>query len=84
MQCPYCGEEMIRGHISVRIEEGDRVYFLEEGKIMSVFDALKGAGWVTAAKYKNQSCKIDGNYCKACKKIIIDTEVSEPGSEYIF
>ncbi|MCR5010866.1 MAG: PF20097 family protein [Lachnospiraceae bacterium] len=84
MQCPYCGKEMIRGHISVRIEDGARVSFYEEERPMTVFDALKGAGQVTAAKYKNQLCKIDADYCGACKKMIIDTEVSEPGSEYIF
>ena len=42
MQCPYCGKEMIRGHISIYIEDGGRVIFYKEHTVMSVFDELNG------------------------------------------
>ena len=86
MQCPYCGKEMIRGHISTYIEDGGRVSFYKEHTVMSVFDELNGAGIVTAAKKVGRSYKIDADYCDVCKKMIFDTDVTgtspEEGPKY--
>ena len=86
MQCPYCGKEMIRGHISTYIEDGGRVSFYKEHTVMSVFDELNGAGIVTAAKKVGRLYKIDADYCDVCKKMIFDTDVTgtspEEGPKY--
>ena len=86
MQCPYCGKEMIRGHISIYIEDGGRVSFYKEHTVMSVFDELNGAGIVTAAKKVGRLYKIDADYCDVCKKMIFDTDVTgtspEEGPKY--
>lgn len=73
MECPYCKQEMKRGYLD---GDGRRsVRWLEEGKRLTVADKLAGNGVVAKATWG--TFKIPGEYCKNCKKLIIDTEVTE-------
>lgn len=75
MECPYCKQEMKKGYL-----KGDgrsKVRWKEEGKKRSFGDTLAGVGLPMAVKYYWVDFKIPGEYCKQCKKLIIDTEISE-------
>ncbi len=75
MECPYCKQEMKRGHLN-----GDgrmRVRWHEEGKHISLTDKMAGIGVPEATKYSLGTFKLPGAYCKNCKKLIIDTEIAE-------
>ncbi len=75
MECPYCKQEMKRGFL-----KGDgrsKVRWQEEGKKNSLADKLAGAGLPEVAKYSLGAFQLPGEYCKRCKKLIIDTEISE-------
>lgn len=74
MKCPYCDNEMQKGIMS-----GDGrsdVYFNPGDKPKRMIDKLGGSGKVTAVKYTLASFKIEAWFCKHCKKLIIDTDVS--------
>lgn len=73
MECPYCRQEMKRGYLG---GDGRRsVRWHEEGKRLTVADKLVGSG--TVAKATWGTFKIPGAYCRNCKKLIIDTEITE-------
>lgn len=73
MKCPYCGGEMQQGVLSgdgrrkVRWKAGD--------KKASWSDALADVGTLTAAKCTLTSFTMEAFFCKACKKMVIDTDV---------
>ena len=75
MEGPYCKQEMKRGYL-----KGDgrqKVRWQEEGKKTSLADKFAGAGLPEAAKYSMGAFQIPGEYCKSCKKLIIETGISE-------
>jgi len=75
MECPYCKQEMKTGYI-----KGDgrwKLRWREKGKVHTFADTLAGIGFPKAVKYSWWKFQIPGEYCKSCKKLIIDTEISE-------
>ena len=75
MKCPYCEKEMERGYL-----KGDgrsKVCWHKEGKRRTIADALARAGEPEAIKYVFLDFKLFGEYCKSCKKLIIDTGITE-------
>ena len=75
MGCPYCKQEMKKGYL-----KGDgrqKVRWHEEGKKNSLADKMTGVGLPEATKYSMGTFKLPGEYCKICKKLIIDTWISE-------
>ncbi|MBQ8799920.1 MAG: hypothetical protein IJZ55_10180 [Lachnospiraceae bacterium] len=75
MECPYCKQEMKQGYL-----KGDgrmSVRWHEEGKRISLGDKMTGSGGLQATKYSWGTFKLPGRYCKSCKKLIIDTFISE-------
>ena len=75
MECPYCKQEMKKGYL-----KGDgrqKVRWQEEGKKTSLADKFAGAGLPEAVKYSLGYFQLSGEYCKNCKKLIIDTGITE-------
>lgn len=75
MECPYCKQEMKQGYL-----KGDgrmSVRWHEEGKQISFGDKLAGSGVLQAARYSWGTFKLPGEYCSSCKKLMIDTGISE-------
>lgn len=75
MECPYCNQEMQKGIIS-----GDgrsKVYWKAGGKKANLMDKLSGRGKLEAVNYPLADFTIEADYCAACKKIIIETDISE-------
>lgn len=75
MECPYCKKEMKKGYL-----KGDgrsKVRWNEEGKRVSLGDKMAGSGLPEAAKYSMGTFQLPGQYCKSCKKLIIDTGIAE-------
>lgn len=73
MECPYCKQEMKRGYL---YGDGRRsVRWHEEGKKLSISDKMAGTGVVAKATWG--TFKIPGEYCKKCRKLIIDIEIAE-------
>ena len=75
MECPYCKQEMKRGHL-----KGDgrqKVRWQEEGKKIAFVDKIAGTGELEVAEYGFGTFKIFGTYCEGCKKLIIETGISE-------
>jgi hypothetical protein len=75
MECPYCKQEMKRGYL-----KGDgrsKVRWQEEGKKVTFSDKVAGIGLTEATKYSWGTFQLPGEYCKNCKKLIIDTGITE-------
>ncbi len=75
MECPYCKQEMKKGYL-----KGDgrqKVRWQEEGKKTSLADKFAGAGLPEVAKYSMGAFLLPGEYCTCCKKLIIETGISE-------
>lgn len=73
MECPYCKQEMKRGYL---YGDGRRsVRWQEEGKKLMITDKMAGIGLVAKATWG--TFKIPGEYCKNCKKLMIETEIAE-------
>lgn len=75
MECPYCKKEMKQGYL-----KGDgrsKVRWQEEGKRISLGDKMAGSGLPEAAKYSLGTFQLPGWYCKSCKKLLIDTGITE-------
>jgi hypothetical protein len=75
MKCPYCEKEMERGYL-----KGDgrsKVRWHKEGERRTIADALGRVGEPEAIKYTFFDFKLFGEYCKSCKKLIIDTGITE-------
>lgn len=75
MECPYCKQEMKRGYL-----KGDgrqKVRWQEEGKRISLGDKMAGNGLPEATKYSMGTFQLPGWYCKSCKKLLIDTGITE-------
>ena len=73
MKCPFCGGEMQQGVLS-----GDgrsKVRWKAGGKKAPWTDELTDAGMLTAAKYTLASFTVEAHFCKACQKMILDTDV---------
>lgn len=75
MECPYCKQEMKKG--CLKGDGRQKVRWQGEGKKNSFGDKFAGAGLPEAAKYSLGAFQLPGEYCKPCKKLIIDTEISE-------
>ena len=78
MVCPYCNKEMQKGVIS-----GDGrapVSFNAGDKKVNMFEQLAGVGVIEAVKYVPKyvplSFQIEAFYCKPCRKMIFDTDIS--------
>lgn len=75
MNCPYCNKEMIDGNLSCDSRSSGLI-FSPGDKRMPFFDLIGGTGQLTAAKQKLWTgIVVKANFCKACQKIIIDTDV---------
>ena len=75
MECPYCKQEMKRGYL-----KGDgrqKVRWQEDGNDHALADAVFRVGLPDAVKYSWGKFKIPGEYCKNCKKLIIETGIAE-------
>lgn len=75
MECPYCKQEMKKGYL-----KGDgrqKVRWQEEGKKNSLGDKFARGGLPEAVKYSLVTFQLPGEYCKSCKKLIIETGISE-------
>ncbi|MBE6901283.1 MAG: hypothetical protein E7478_02305 [Ruminococcaceae bacterium] len=75
MICPFCDKEMLKGTMS-----GDgrtRIRWKEGDKPMGIFEGIGGIGLVTAAKYTWGAFAIKTYFCRKCKKMIIDTDVTK-------
>lgn len=74
MLCPYCNAEMTDGNISC--DGRSSLIFSPGDKRMPFFDMIGGTGRLTAAQGGVWSgIRVKANFCCACKKIIIDTDV---------
>ena len=74
MKCPYCDEEMLKGIISGDgRESGD---WKTGNRRSNLADKFFGkVGVIDAVDYTLLKFTIEANYCVACKKIIIDSEI---------
>lgn len=76
MKCPFCQEEMTAGVMS-----GDgrsRVYWeSSEEKVSAMNKVFGGKGLVESVSYSFTKFKLNADYCPHCKKMIIDTGVSQ-------
>ena len=74
MLCPYCNQEMTDGNLS-----GDgrsSLIFSPGDKRLPFFELIGGTGRLTAAQDNVWTySKVKANFCRPCKKIIIDTDV---------
>lgn len=73
MTCPFCGKEMQAGIIS-----GDgrsKVYWEPEEEKLAIMDKIAGKGMIDA-EYSLTKFKIQCDYCKNCRKMIFDTNIS--------
>ncbi|MBR6536624.1 MAG: hypothetical protein IKT67_05440 [Lachnospiraceae bacterium] len=75
MECPYCKQEMKKG--CLKGDGRQKVRWQEEGKKNSLGDKLAGAGLPEAVKYSLGAFQLPGEFCKSCKKLIIDTGITE-------
>ena len=78
MKCPYCGELMKSGVIRYDSRSGLR--WSADGENPSSWDklcgALGGIGQLTAAEENGwERGSIRGDYCPACKKLMIETDI---------
>ena len=74
MLCPYCNKEMTDGNLSC--DARSSLIFSPGDKPLGFFDRIGGTGQLAAAKQKMWSgIVVKANFCKACQKIIIDTDV---------
>lgn len=74
MICPYCNKEMTDGNLSCDPRSG--LIFSPGDKPLKFFDRIGGSGALTAAQVKWWTgIIVKANFCKACQKIIIDTDV---------
>ena len=74
MECPYCKQEMKKGYL-----KGDgrsKVRWHEEGQHISITDKMAGNGLPEAVEYSWGAFKLSGEYCKKCKKLIINTGIT--------
>ena len=75
MICPFCGKEMEKGILSgdgrspVTWKKGDRKN--------SAMDKIVGTGTVTAARRTLASFTIESFFCRECRKMIFDTDVTK-------
>ena len=75
MTCPFCGSEMEQGILS-----GDgrsRVSWKQGDQKTGMMDSIAGIGTVTAARYTLTAFTIEAFYCRMCKKMIFDTDVTK-------
>lgn len=73
MKCPFCGGEMQQGVLS-----GDgrsKVRWKADDQKTPFTDAFTDVGTLTAAKYTLTSFTMKAHFCKACKKMILETGV---------
>ena len=74
MICPYCNKEMIDGNLSC--DGRASLLFSPGDKRMPFLDQIGGAGRLTAAQGGGWSrIQVKANFCRDCRKIIIDTDV---------
>lgn len=75
MECPYCKKEMKKGYL-----KGDgrsKVRWHEEKEKKALVDKIFGVGELDAVEYGFGTFKISGWYCETCKKLIIETGITE-------
>ena len=78
MKCPYCGEQMKSGVIRYDSRSGLRWRSEEEKILIGINSVIPsgGIGQLTAAEENGWSRgSIPGEYCSACKKLIIETDI---------
>ena len=78
--CPYCNREMDRGYINCRGERGAAKVCWCTGDPGFLSDIMGELGVITAARAQNavgSAIEIPAYYCNACKKIIIETDLTQ-------
>ena len=73
MKCPYCEKEMQKGIISSN--DRSKLFWEPENEKLGVMDKIVGKG-IIDADYSLAKFKIKADYCKACKKMIFNTNIS--------
>ena len=74
MICPFCSNEMEKGVLSgdgrspVVWKKGDRK--------AGLMDKITGTGTVTAARRTLASFTIESFFCRGCRKMVFDTDVT--------
>ncbi len=74
MECPYCKREMEKGILS-----GDgraNVTWKAGDKKTGGFDRFIGIGRLTAVKSTLTTFTVETYFCPFCKKMIIDTDIT--------
>jgi hypothetical protein len=75
MTCPFCGKEMKKGVMS---GDGRQGLSWKEGENRANFiEKLGGSCAVTAMKGSLLVFTVETHFCRVCKKMIIDTDVTE-------
>ena len=75
MTCPFCGNEMEKGILS-----GDGrspVSWKQGGKKTGTMEKIVGSGTVTAARRTLTAFTIESFFCRGCRKMIFDTDVTK-------
>jgi hypothetical protein len=75
MNCPWCEREMQAGIITG--DSRSKVRFQPEGVKYSFGDLLSGTGLLTAARYGWFYQGTPAHFCRHCKKMVIDTDVTK-------
>ena len=75
MECPFCKQEMTAGIMS-----GDgrsKVFWEASEDKLGVMDKIAGKGIIESAAYSLTKFKLKTKYCLRCKKVILDTDISQ-------
>lgn len=76
MLCPYCGAEMIDGNLSC--DGRSSLIFSPGDKRLGFCELIGGTGKLTEAKQVPWSgILVKADFCRPCRKIIIDTDVAK-------
>lgn len=74
MRCPYCGEEMEKGLIHGGAR--GRIYWKKGTERATIGEILGGVGLLKATKIGLAYFTLEAHFCRKCKKMIIDTDVT--------
>lgn len=74
VNCPWCEREMQAGIITG--DSRSKVRFQPEGIKYNFGDLLSGTGLLTAARYGWFYQGTPAHFCRHCKKMVIDTDVT--------
>lgn len=76
MMCPYCGGEMKQGYLRCDNRAG-LMWITEDEKVGWLDREIGRVGQLKATNIGLAIAKTPANYCPACKKMIIDTDIQK-------